>query len=54
MRGIDELKKRGWVDEGRIGTGGWSYGGYMTGWLLGALPEGVEGSGDGRRRGRPH
>lgn len=39
MRGIDELKKRGWVDESRIATGGWSYGGYMTTWLLGHYPK---------------
>lgn len=38
MRGIEELKKRGWVDDTRIGVGGWSYGGYMTGWLLGHYP----------------
>jgi dipeptidyl aminopeptidase/acylaminoacyl peptidase len=38
MRGIDELNKRGWVDDKRIGVGGWSYGGYMTGWLLGHYP----------------
>jgi len=39
MRGIEELRKRGWVDEKRIGTGGWSYGGYMTAWLLGHYPD---------------
>src|ERR1051325_39201 len=27
MAGINELKKRGFVDESRIGVGGWSYGG---------------------------
>ncbi len=38
MAGLDLLKKRGWVDEGRIATTGWSYGGYMTTWLLGNYP----------------
>lgn len=35
MSGIEELKKRGFVDAGRIGVSGWSYGGYMTSWLTG-------------------
>jgi dipeptidyl aminopeptidase/acylaminoacyl peptidase len=35
MAGVEELKKRGWVDEGRIAVTGWSYGGYMTTWLIG-------------------
>ena len=38
MSGVDLLKKRGWVDETRIATCGWSYGGYMTTWLLGNYP----------------
>ena len=29
------MKKRGFVDEARIGVSGWSYGGYMTSWLTG-------------------
>ncbi|MBM3760921.1 MAG: S9 family peptidase [Acidobacteria bacterium] len=39
MAGVDMLKKRGWVDESRIATCGWSYGGYMTTWLLGRYPK---------------
>jgi len=35
MAGIDELKKRGYVDADRIAVTGWSYGGYMTTWLIG-------------------
>jgi dipeptidyl aminopeptidase/acylaminoacyl peptidase len=39
MSGVEMLKKRGWVDESRIGVSGWSYGGYMTTWLLGNYPD---------------
>jgi dipeptidyl aminopeptidase/acylaminoacyl peptidase len=35
MAGLDALKKRGFVDETRVAVSGWSYGGYMTTWLLG-------------------
>ena len=35
MAGIEELKKRGIVDTDRMGVSGWSYGGYMTTWMLG-------------------
>jgi dipeptidyl aminopeptidase/acylaminoacyl peptidase len=35
MSGVELLKKRGWVDETRIAVTGWSYGGYMTTWLIG-------------------
>ena len=38
MAGVDLLKKRGIVDETRIAVSGWSYGGYMTTWLLGNYP----------------
>lgn len=33
--GLEAIKKRGNVDETRIGVSGWSYGGYMTVWMLG-------------------
>jgi dipeptidyl aminopeptidase/acylaminoacyl peptidase len=33
--GIDELVRQGVADLERLGIGGWSYGGYMTGWALG-------------------
>jgi dipeptidyl aminopeptidase/acylaminoacyl peptidase len=35
MAGIEALKQRGFVDEERIAVSGWSYGGYMTSWLIG-------------------
>ena len=33
MSGIEELKRRGMIDETRMAVSGWSYGGYMTAWL---------------------
>jgi dipeptidyl aminopeptidase/acylaminoacyl peptidase len=38
MSGVEQLKKRGFVDESRMAVSGWSYGGYMTTWLLGHFP----------------
>lgn len=38
MSGVEMLKKRGWVDESRMAVSGWSYGGYMTSWLIGNFP----------------
>lgn len=35
MAGLAALKARGFVDESRIAVSGWSYGGYMTTWLIG-------------------
>lgn len=35
MAGLAMLKARGIVDKSRIAVSGWSYGGYMTTWLLG-------------------
>jgi dipeptidyl aminopeptidase/acylaminoacyl peptidase len=39
MSGVEVLKKRGFVDETRMAPTGWSYGGYMTTWLLGNYPD---------------
>jgi dipeptidyl aminopeptidase/acylaminoacyl peptidase len=38
MAGIKAIEARGIVDESRIAVGGWSYGGYMTSWLIGNYP----------------
>lgn len=38
MSGVDHLKSRGFVDETKIAVSGWSYGGYMTTWLIGNYP----------------
>ena len=35
LAGVDALVKRGFVDPSRIAVSGWSYGGYMTSWLIG-------------------
>ena len=34
MAGVDEIIKRGIADPNRLGIGGWSYGGYMSGWAI--------------------
>jgi dipeptidyl aminopeptidase/acylaminoacyl peptidase len=34
MAGVAAVEKLGVVDESRIAVGGWSYGGYMTSWLM--------------------
>lgn len=38
MAGIDALAARGFVDTTRIAVSGWSYGGFMTAWLIGRYP----------------
>ncbi len=39
MAGIAALKKRGGIDASRIGVSGWSFGGFVTGWLIGHYPD---------------
>ncbi len=39
MAGIAALEARGFVDRARIAATGWSYGGYMTSWLIGNYPD---------------
>lgn len=38
MTGVTELKKLPYVDPKRIAVSGWSYGGWMTAWLIGRYP----------------
>ncbi len=38
MAGVEEVKKHASVDTDRIAVGGWSYGGYMTSWMIGHYP----------------
>jgi dipeptidyl aminopeptidase/acylaminoacyl peptidase len=39
MAGTEAVIKHVSVDESRIGVSGWSYGGYMTAWLIGCYPD---------------
>lgn len=39
MAGVKMLEAKGIVDEKRIAVSGWSYGGYMTSWLIGNYPD---------------
>lgn len=39
MAGVRALEARGLVDESKIAVGGWSYGGYMTSWMIGNYPD---------------
>ena len=39
MAGLKVVKDRGSVDASRIGVSGWSYGGFMTSWLIGHYDE---------------
>jgi dipeptidyl aminopeptidase/acylaminoacyl peptidase len=38
VAGIDALASRGFVDTTRVAVSGWSYGGFMTAWLIGRYP----------------
>jgi dipeptidyl aminopeptidase/acylaminoacyl peptidase len=38
MSGLAELKKRSYIDTTKIAITGWSYGGFMTTWLIGNYP----------------
>ncbi|GMT45555.1 MAG: peptidase S9 [bacterium] len=39
MAGLKKVEEKGFVDKSNIGVTGWSYGGYMTSWLIGNYPE---------------
>ncbi len=39
MAGIAALKKRGGLDTTRMGVSGWSFGGFVTGWLISHYPD---------------
>jgi dipeptidyl aminopeptidase/acylaminoacyl peptidase len=39
MSGVEELLKRPYIDAGRVGISGWSYGGWMTAWMIGRYPD---------------
>ena len=39
MKGLEQLVAEGWVDTGRIGVVGWSYGGFMTITMMTSHPE---------------
>lgn len=34
ITGVESIVARGWADKDRLGAFGWSYGGYMTFWIL--------------------
>jgi dipeptidyl aminopeptidase/acylaminoacyl peptidase len=38
VAGIDALASRGFLDTTRVAVSGWSYGGFMTAWLIGRYP----------------
>jgi dipeptidyl aminopeptidase/acylaminoacyl peptidase len=38
MAGVAAVTRRGFVDTTRIAVSGWSYGGFMTSWLIGRYP----------------
>lgn len=39
MAGVALLEQRGLIDSARMAVTGWSYGGMMTSWLIGAYPQ---------------
>jgi dipeptidyl aminopeptidase/acylaminoacyl peptidase len=38
VAGVEALAARGFVDTTRVAVSGWSYGGFMTAWLIGRYP----------------
>jgi len=39
ITGVNVLKEKPYVDETKIAVSGWSYGGWMTSWLIGRYPD---------------
>lgn len=39
ITGVRELQKKPYIDSDKIAVSGWSYGGWMTAWLIGRYPE---------------
>ena len=39
MAGLKKILEKGFIDKTKIGVTGWSYGGYMTSWLIGHYPD---------------
>jgi dipeptidyl aminopeptidase/acylaminoacyl peptidase len=39
MAGVDALIAQGFVDPARVAVSGWSYGGFLTAWLIGRYPD---------------
>jgi len=39
MAGLAALRAKPWIDRGRTAVTGWSYGGFMTSWLIGVYPD---------------
>lgn len=39
ITGVNALKSRAYVDKNQVAVSGWSYGGWMTSWLIGRYPE---------------
>jgi dipeptidyl aminopeptidase/acylaminoacyl peptidase len=39
ITGVQELKKKLFVDSKKVAVSGWSYGGWMTAWMIGRYPE---------------
>ena len=39
MSGVNELLKKSYIDKKKVGISGWSYGGWMTNWMIGRYPD---------------
>lgn len=39
ITGVNELKEKPYVDGDKVAVSGWSYGGWMTSWLIGRYPD---------------